>query len=110
MKCFVATFHGDIDEFPPIVGTSLEEVLIEMRNLHGFGLKCDCEDFEEPCIDHYQTPDPEDDKIEVWEYDTEKKTSKIVWGFWGWHWTMPDDMEQGRMPGHSKSLYELVEY
>jgi hypothetical protein len=58
-------------------------------------------------------PDPEDDRIVVWEVlDTGHK--KPIWHFSGWHWD-PDAHDlfehpepQGKLPGHSKSLYEEV--
>lgn len=104
---YVATFHGDISDKPPIVGTSLDAVLRQMQKLHGYG---DIE-IENSCGEQWEnvkTPDPEDDKIEVWEYDGRNQTARIVWGFWGWHWPMPVGLEQGKLPDHPVSLYELA--
>lgn len=59
--------------------------------------------------ERWQTPDPEDDKIEVWELDIENCSCQVVWGFWGWHWRMPEHLEeQGTIPGCPKPLYDLA--
>ena len=111
---YVAIFDGDISQNPPIAGRSLYEVLHRIQDIYGYGKKVN--EIEpnhyahrwgfDPEDDSIFTPDPEDDKIEVWEVSAEKGTVKPVWGFWGWHWTIPENCEQGKMPNHEKSLYE----
>lgn len=56
-----------------------------------------------------QTPDPEDDRIVVWELETGKKKTPVV-AFVGWHWSMTDlpgaiDMT---LPGDEMTLYDIA--
>ncbi|MDE1867794.1 MAG: hypothetical protein KGI08_08825, partial [Thaumarchaeota archaeon] len=114
MKTYVATFHGDLDgEYPPIVATSLDELLKDIQELTEYGKSVVVpeETYEGKTYPEYTqwtTPDPEDDKIEIWEFDTENKSAKLVTGFFGWHWQIPEGVEQMKMPGNDKSLYELA--
>lgn len=58
--------------------------------------------------DYQQTPDPEDDKILIWEVLPEGHR-KIVWGFFGWHHSADDhECGQGSLPGHCESLYAIA--
>jgi hypothetical protein len=74
-----------------------------------FGQKVTNADGEE----YYDTPDPEDDRIIVWEA-TPGEVCKAVWHFSGWHWDheasdLPGGpLEQGVLPGCERSLYELA--
>lgn len=102
MKVYVAYFYGDL-EIAPMADSSLEDLLNEIVKETGWGRKIPNYDQRT----HY-TPDPEDDKIEIWECDGQNKTCKVVWGFYGWHWNIPVGMKQGILPGHKKSLYELA--
>lgn len=102
-KVYVATFHGDLDHHP-MVDNTLDSLLLELKEEFKWG-EIIKSGWDEGC---YITPDPEDDKVEIWEYDAENKTAKIVWGFWGWHWYSPEGMEQGKMPGDKESLFELA--
>lgn len=64
------------------------------------------EDFLEA---HRRTPDPEDDRIVVWEF-TNNESRKAVWAFCGWHWDL-DELgltEQGKLPGDTNSLYDIA--
>jgi hypothetical protein len=55
-----------------------------------------------------ETPDPEDDRIVVWEI-AEGKTMKAVWHFSGWHWSSEElGIPQGSLPGDHASLYEIA--
>lgn len=109
MKSYIATFHGDLeyhhlyekDGLKPMADSTLEDLLNQIVDLTGWGEK-HTED------SYFIAPDPEDDKVEIWEVDGENKTTQIVWGFWGWHWSIPEGLEQGILPGHTKSLYELA--
>lgn len=54
------------------------------------------------------TPDPEDDKILIWEV-LPSAHRKIVWGFLGWHYTNSQDEHacgQGMLPGDETSLFD----
>jgi len=54
------------------------------------------------------TPDPEDDRILIWEIQNNGK-NKVVWHFSGWHWDAGEfSLPQGTLPGDNKSLYELA--
>jgi hypothetical protein len=51
-------------------------------------------------------PDPEDDRILVWEI-LPSGHKKVVWHFSGWHWDSDEfGLDQGKYLGHEKSLYE----
>lgn len=60
----------------------------------------------------YVTPDPEDDRILIWE--VAPPWMRVVWHFSGWHWIsdasdlVGGPLDQGALPGHDKSLYELA--
>lgn len=55
-----------------------------------------------------RTPDPEDDRIVVWEINPGEKMIP-VWTFCGWHWSSDDlGLGQGTLPGDDKSLYEIA--
>lgn len=60
----------------------------------------------------YVTPDPEDDRIVVWE--VAPPYMRAVWHFSGWHWDheaadlVGGPLDQGILPGHEKSLYDLA--
>lgn len=54
------------------------------------------------------TPDPEDDRILIWEIQSDGQ-AKVVWHFSGWHWNADEfDLPQGTLPGDNISLYELA--
>lgn len=45
--------------------------------------------------------DPEDNRITI------KKDGKVIWHFSGWHWDGDEfGIPQGKLLGHTKSLYE----
>jgi len=55
-----------------------------------------------------QTPDPEDDRILIWEI-TDTGHRKVVWHFSGWHWDANEyGLLQGVLPGDGISLYALA--
>jgi len=115
MKAYFATFHGDLEmneNLSPLVDSTLEGLLNQIVELTGWGTvihEKDQNDFWHE-YDYCCTPDPEDDKVEIWEIDGENGTAKIVSGFWGWHWNPPDGNYDLQMvlPGHTKTLYELA--
>jgi hypothetical protein len=54
------------------------------------------------------TPDPEDDRILVWEI-LPTGHSKVVWHFSGWHWDSQEfGIPQGSLPGATESLYSIA--
>jgi len=56
-----------------------------------------------------ETPDPEDDRILIWEV-LPSGHKKVVWHFSGWHWDSDEfyGLEQGKLPNDEKSLYEIA--
>lgn len=110
-KTYIAVFSGDIEYnwytdkgMKPMADNTLEGLLNQIVEITGWGNR----HWDEFDSGYYYSPDPEDDKIEIWEVDGDNKTAKIVWGFFGWHWHIPDGLSQGMLPGHSKSLYDLA--
>jgi len=91
MSVYIVTFHGDLDMDSWACHT-LDEAL---ENLAG--------EF------NGNEPDPEDDRILVWEVDP--PMMRVVWHFSGWHWSYWCDdqvggpLDQGKLPGHDQSLY-----
>jgi len=60
------------------------------------------------------SPDPEDDRILVWEVSLDG-TKKVIWHFSGWHWDyscadlVPGGMTQGKLLGHPDCLLNEME-
>jgi len=55
-----------------------------------------------------QTPDPEDDRILIWEI-TDTGHRKVVWHFSGWHWNANEyGLPQGTLPGDDVCLIALA--
>lgn len=114
---YLVNYYGDIESGKkvwegPLISweangksfRSLDDALIAIAT--DFPLAYDERVDEAP---HRETPDPEDDRIVVWELD-EGKAMKAVWAFCGWHWTL-DELnlkEQGWLPGDKHSLYDLA--
>lgn len=54
------------------------------------------------------SPDPEDDRILVWEVLVSEH-KKVVWHFSGWHWDSDEfGLPQGALPGDGESLYGKI--
>jgi hypothetical protein len=55
------------------------------------------------------TPDPEDDRILIWEV-LENGHKKVVWHFSGWHWDCEEfpGLDQGKLPSDNTNLYSLA--
>lgn len=54
------------------------------------------------------TPDPEDDRILVWEI-LPTGHRKVVWHFSGWHWNADEfGIDQGSLTGDARSLYQMA--
>ena len=59
------------------------------------------------------TPDPEDDRILIWEI-TNDGHSRVIWHFSGWHWCfdcsdlVEGGLPQGKLPNAAESLYKLA--
>jgi len=55
-----------------------------------------------------RTPDPEDDRILIWEV-LPSGHKKVMWHFSGWHYDVNEfGLEQGSLPGDSWPLYTLA--
>lgn len=57
-----------------------------------------------------RTPDPEDDRILVWEV-LPSGHRKTVWGFYGWHWPSAEEHSAHgncALPGDSETLYTIA--
>lgn len=54
-------------------------------------------------------PDPEDDRILLWEV-LPSGHRKVIWHCSGWHWAEDawDSLDQGHLPGHNTSLYHEI--
>jgi hypothetical protein len=54
------------------------------------------------------TPDPEDDRILIWEV-LPSGHRKVVWHFSGWHWDAEEfGLDQGALPGDNLPLYAIA--
>lgn len=111
---FEIRFYGDLEGSPHSY-SSLEAALDDLarewgwkrdewRRLDKFGNQIGREPY---------TPDPEDDRVVIWKHEPGEE-SKAVWHFSGWHWSFDADdlpggpLDQGKLPGWDKSLYELA--
>lgn len=99
-KLFVVMFDGDIEADVPgkiIIFDTLREALDWLADQINSG-------------EIY--PDVEDDLIVIYEYNKDRKTSKPVWAFCGWHYSLGELglSEQGKLPGHEASLYSEAFY
>src|SRR5437016_4716182 len=109
MSVFILEFNGDLpvnrpECRVPYAFYSLEDALAKVRDLF---VKPGRDEFEE--YDLTTLPDPEDDRIVVYEANPETSNVKAVWAFCGWHWDITEfELEQGKLPGMDKSLYALA--
>lgn len=87
---------GDIDGITAhhSLGAALDRLLIEYPREHD---PDDCR----------RTPDPEDDRILIWEI-LHSGHKKVVWHFSGWHWSHDEYGAQGALPGDNESLYSIA--
>lgn len=109
-KYYVVEVMGDLDDdwcsFP-----TLSQALNHVKVTYS-GDKQPSEDYDGNPTEAYPTPDPEDDRILVWE--VVDGHSKVVWQFSGWHWNHiyvnidGSFVEQGTLPGHPDTLYNLA--
>jgi len=92
MKAYFIILGGDITEDP----------ISKILETKCFVTQTDALDF----LEQNTCPDIEDDLIEVWEIDTLRYEKKVVWGFYGWHWSYTQkNQEQGCLNGHIESWY-----
>lgn len=60
--------------------------------------------------DTYGYPDPEDDRMLIWEI-LPSGHMKVIWHFSGWHWNGEEfgvpPLRQGSYIGEDKSVYEI---
>ena len=56
-----------------------------------------------------ETPDPEDDRILIWEV-LPSGHKKVIWHFSGWHWDSEEfyNLEQGKLLSDTRSLYHIA--
>lgn len=110
MKVYLATFHGDLErlDLPPLADSSLEGLLNQIVEITGWGTKIVEEWDDEEDFTSYCSPDPEDDKVEIWEIDNEQKSARVICGFFGWHWQTPEGATEMILPGHTETLMDLV--
>lgn len=103
---YIAEFLGDLRD-PMRAYSTLDAALDAIKAQ--FGARERNIDGDE----YYATPDPEDDRIVVWEA-VPGETCKVVWHFSGWHWDgeacdLPGGpLPQGKLPGFHMSLYDLA--
>lgn len=101
--------YMQVSPIPAPVFTTLDDALQWLVDEENFGQYAPNDEGNEYPI----TPDPEDDRIVIWEF-TPGERGKVVWHFSGWHWVhdasdLPGGpLEQGILPGNSRSLYELA--
>lgn len=109
---YLIQYFGDLErDRGPCMKTfsSLLDALSWLHHNEGWGKYIKNADYEE----WYETPDPEDDRILIWELAPEK-IGKVVWHFSGWHWSSDANefvggpLPQGKLPGFDKTLYELA--
>ena len=103
---YVIEYLGDLEgEWDQTIHDSLDKALHSLTALypvftyeeHGVGAS----------EDRRQTPDPEDDRILIWEV-LPSGHRKVVWHFSGWHFDQEEFGPQGTLPGDEKSLYQLA--
>ena len=76
---------------------NLEQALVQIES------ECPMDDGERIA------PDPEDDRILVWEV-LPGGHKKVVWHFSGWHWDSSEfyELEQGSLPSDPRNLYSMT--
>lgn len=108
MKIYVIEFKGDLDD-PPWATDTLSAALEYLAEEKGYGkpAKDYVSGYEEDA-EEILVPDPEDDRILIWEVEAGTEP-KVVWHFSGWHWDSTEfGIDQGKLPGHDKSLMDLA--
>lgn len=112
MSVFILDFFGDLpvkrpDCREPMCFSSLEATLRKVYEMFVQGK-------EQPGINLDLLPDPEDDRIVVWEADPSTGRVMVSWAFNGWHWPhddMPGMAEAGddlEIDGKIRSLYDIA--
>jgi hypothetical protein len=105
---YIVEFRGDLHD-PPAAYLTLDGALDALHVRFG---RSDV-DPDDGFVSYPDSPDPEDDRIIVWEA-TPGQTCRAVWHFSGWHWQtdaadLPGGpLEQGVLPGHDRPLYDLA--
>jgi hypothetical protein len=111
---FVTFFYGDLYDIPPRSSHTLLDALNDLVALMKQPRGWDTEPLEaeaygnNPEVEgYYWFPDPEDDRIVIYEVKPPHLTP--VWHFSGWHWSCEEfGLEQGKLPGMSNPLYVMA--
>lgn len=103
---YVIEYLGGLERrWKPSIHNSLDEALGSLCALYPVFT------YEEDGIgdpeDRRQTPDPEDDRILIWEV-LPSGHRKVVWHFSGWHFDQNEFGPQGTLPGDDKDFYTLA--
>lgn len=104
IRDYLVTVEGDLDDVPVGGFDTLRHALMYVFDRYSGPPD---EDGSIP------TPDPEDDRILVWERTTSGH-AKVVWHFSGWHYPSKYEnldgsvVEQGALPEHNKPLYIIA--
>ena len=98
---------GDLEDEANTVASTLEAALEQLSAEYPYG---NPEDIGEGVQGVSRvTPDPEDDRILIWEV-LETGHRRVVWHFSGWHWSSDEfaHLGQGRLPGDEDDLYSIA--
>ena len=103
---YVIEFLGDLEgDWDNSIHESLD------RALEGLSALYPVDTYEEHGVglpeERRQTPDPEDDRILIWEV-LQSGHRKVVWHFSGWHFDQEEYGPQGTLPGDGNTLYALA--
>lgn len=119
---FEITFHGDLEHLSSQIYPTFQKALLDLAtewNWCGYG-KQFTDKFGAKYSRHPHYPDPEDDRIVIWEI-SESLGRVAVWHFSGWHWNFDAEdlpggpLEQGTLDSlpfgrdwfKGKSIYTL---
>lgn len=111
MSVFILEFNGDLpinrpECRNPYAFYNLRDALLKVKEMF---VKVEI-DAHGPLYDLSTLPDPEDDRIVVYEANPDTNEVKAVWAFCGWHWNISElGLEKETLlPGMEKTLYELA--
>jgi hypothetical protein len=118
MSVHIVEFKGDLPRTRNKDGCDKPHAFYNLNEALAFLIELFLKDAEPdedgPGMYYPHLPDPEDDRIIVWEAHPDSGEVKAVWQFSGWHWEhdaadLPGGpLPQGKLPGLSATLYELA--